>query len=265
VRLRRLRQLAAGLALALPLAGWAQTPSIGVAVMHGKGGSPARYVSELAVALEEKGCLVANLEMPWSGARGYDADSAAAEAQLGSAIDGLRAKGARKLFVAGHSQGGVFALWYGSRHAVDGVIAIAPGGNVNSPIYREKIGDSLARAHRLVAEGKGAEKAPLTDFEGGRGVYPVLVAPAAYLSWFEAGGAMDELAAIRSMKPEVPVLFISPTADYASLARIKQLMFGALPRNPLTRLYEPVSDHLGAPSASREEILRWTAEVAAKP
>lgn len=260
-----LRRLAAALAFALPLAAWAQSPAIGVAVMHGKGGSPARYVSELAATLEEKGYLVANLEMPWSGARSYDVDSAAAEAQLGAALDGLRGKGARKLFVAGHSQGGVFALWYGSRHAVDGIIAIAPGGNVNSPIYLEKIGDSLARARRLVAEGKGADKVRLMDFEGGRGAYPVVVSPSSYLSWFEAGGAMDELASIRGMKPDVPVLFVAPTGDYPGLARSKQQMFGALPPNPLTRLYEPSSDHLGAPSASREEILRWTAEVAARP
>jgi hypothetical protein len=39
-------------------------------------------------------------------------------------------------------------------------------------------------------------------------------------------------------------------------------MFDALPRHPLTKLYEPDSTHLGAPSASRDEILRWTWQVA---
>jgi hypothetical protein len=39
-------------------------------------------------------------------------------------------------------------------------------------------------------------------------------------------------------------------------------MFDALPPHPLTRLYEPESTHLGAPSASLDEILRWTREAA---
>jgi hypothetical protein len=40
-------------------------------------------------------------------------------------------------------------------------------------------------------------------------------------------------------------------------------VFGALPKNPLTKLYEPGSDHLHAPSASVDEIVRWTREVVA--
>src|SRR3989442_2419855 len=53
----------------------AQPPSsaIGVVIMHGKGGSPARHVSSLASSLEQKGYLVANLEMPWSANREYNA------------------------------------------------------------------------------------------------------------------------------------------------------------------------------------------------
>jgi hypothetical protein len=66
----------------------------------------------------------------------------------------------------------------------------------------------------------------------------------------------------RAMNPQVPVLFIAPKNDYPGLLKIKQMMFDALPRNPLTRMYEPNSSHIDAPSASRDEIVRWTAEVA---
>ena len=62
--------------------------------------------------------------------------------------------GGARIFVAGHSQGGVYALHYGSTHAVDGVIAIAPGGNVGSPAYRKEVGASVAQARSLVADGK---------------------------------------------------------------------------------------------------------------
>jgi len=59
------------------------SPGIGIVVIHGKGGSPARYVSDLASSLEEKDYLVANLEMPWSGRREDDANVDAAESVLG--------------------------------------------------------------------------------------------------------------------------------------------------------------------------------------
>src|SRR5690348_2471343 len=96
----------------------AQSPQtkIGIVIMHGKGGSPTRLVADLASFLEDKGYLVANIEMPWSGRRQYDVDVAGAEKEVESALAGLRGKGAKKLFVAGHSQGGLFALHCGGRH-----------------------------------------------------------------------------------------------------------------------------------------------------
>jgi len=39
-------------------------------------------------------------------------------------------------------------------------------------------------------------------------------------------------------------------------------MFDSLPKNQLSKLYEPDSSHLGAPSASIEEIVTWTTAVA---
>jgi len=64
------------------------------------------------------------------------------------------------------------------------------------------------------------------------------------------------------MNPDVPVLFIVPKEDYPALLKAKQPMFISLPRNPLTRLYEPNSSHLDAPVAALGEIERWANEVA---
>jgi len=252
-----------GLAVSAPVRAQPAPAKLGIVVMHGKGGSPARHVAELAAGLEMKGYLVANIEMPWSGGRSYDVPVAAAESEVEAALAQLRAQGAAHLFVAGHSQGGLFALYFGDRHPVDGIIAIAPGGNVASPSYREKLGEAVSRARELAAAGKADEQTRLLDFEGSKGVYTIWCTPANYLSWFDPDGAMNELKAIKSMDPRVPVLFIAPTGDYPPLRASRQMMFGALPPHPLTRLYEPNSNHLGAPAASIEEIARWTAQVAA--
>lgn len=256
------------LALALILAGIshssaAQTPSpgIGIVIMHGKGGSPTGYVSTMASSLEEKGYLVANLEMPWSGRRAYDVSVSVAEKEVEAALRMLRSNGAKKLFVAGHSQGGLFVLYFGGRHEVDGVIAIAPGGDVNNSTFREKLGASVELARKFIAEGKGNEKTKFYDYEGTKGITAVTTTPAAYLSWFDPDGAMNQTMAVKTINPRVPVLYIGPTGDYPGLRKVKQSMFNALPNNPLTKLYEPDSSHLDAPSASRDEIVRWTTDV----
>ena len=72
----------------LPQKSTAQTiPSeIGIVFMHGKGGSPTGYVSILASSLEEKGYLVANLEMPWSGRRAYDVNVGVAGQEVDAAL-----------------------------------------------------------------------------------------------------------------------------------------------------------------------------------
>lgn len=235
--------------------------AIGVVVMHGKGGMPTRYVADLAATLDNNGFLVANLEMPWSGRRDYDVDIATAEAEVLTAMQNLQAKGARKFFLAGHSQGGLFAMYFAGRHKIDGVAAMAPGGYADGQLTRAKLSDSVAKAKQLVAEGKGTEKERLFDFEGFRGTYPIVVAPAIYLEWFNPDGAMTIETGIKKMSADVPVLFIVPTNDHPALLKAKQMLFDALPKNPDSRLYEPSSDHLGAPSASRDEIMRWMQQI----
>lgn len=249
--------LAATLFASLPAL--AQT---GIVIMHGKGGSPGRLVKPLADGLTQKSYLVANLEMPWSGKRHYDRDVAAAEQEVTAALADLRGKGAKKLFVAGHSQGAVFALHYASKHPLDGLIIIAPGGNVATSFYQQQVGASVARARSLAASGKGDERGEFDEYEGGKGHWAVRTTAAIYLSWFDPDGAMNQQKSSRALPKSLPVLHVAPTSDYPALLRAKQAMFGDLPAHPLTRLYEPDSNHRNAPRDSLTEILRWTGEVA---
>ncbi|HCY14692.1 MAG: hypothetical protein A2Z93_03295 [Curvibacter sp. GWA2_64_110] len=245
----------------------AQTPappegSIGVVVMHGKGGSPNKFVPPLASALKEQGWQVANLEMAWSGRRDYDVPVRQAVAEVDAALQAMHAQGARKLFIAGHSLGGLFTFYLGSQLKVDGLIAIAPGGSPASTVYRDKLGGTLQEARRLVAEGKGNDKVQLLDYEGSRGTYPIITPPVAYVDWFDPAGALNQTAALERLDPATPVLLVVPTRDYPALLRLKQATVAALPRHPQTRLYEPDASHLEAPAAAAPEIIRWIQAVA---
>lgn len=246
------------------LAGMPALAQTGIVIMHGKGGSPEGLVKPLADGLAQKNYLVANLEMPWSGKRHYDKDVAAAEQEVTAALAELRSKGAKKMFVAGHSQGAVFALHYASKHPLDGLIIIAPGGNVATGFYQQQVGASVARARSLVASGKGDERGAFDEYEGGKGNWTVNTTAAIYLTWFDPDGAMNQEKSSRALPKSLPVLHVAPTSDYPALLRAKQAMFAALPKHPLTRLYEPDTDHRSAPRASIAEIVRWTAEVAAR-
>ncbi len=239
----------------------AQPPLLGAVVMHGKGGSPTRFVSDLAEGLEARGYLVANLEMPWSGNRNYDVDTEQADKQVEAAISGLKAKGAARVFVMGHSQGGAFALHFASRYPVDGIVAIAPGGSVDGRIYLEQVGESLARARRLVAEGKGAEKQRLDDYEGSRRNFTVVSPPSAYVTWFDPAGAMSMNRSLREFPARVPVLWVSPIGDYPALRKSSTYYYGQLPPNPHHRFVEPEASHLGAPKAAIPDILAWAAAL----
>jgi hypothetical protein len=73
---------------------------------------------------------------------------------------------------------------------------------------------------------------------------------------------MNQSRIMPAVRPQTPVLYIVPQNDYAGLRNVKQRMFDALPANRLTRLYEPDANHIGAPSAAREEIVRWIVQVA---
>ena len=238
----------------------AEPPRIGVVVMHGKGGLPDGLVLELASDLARRGFLVANLEMPWSSRRDYDVEVAAGEKQVEAALADLRAKGAGKLFIAGHSQGGTFALYLGGRLAVDGIVAIAPGGNVANPAFRERVAESVARARTLIAEGKGAQRERFLDYEGMRGVQPVFTTAASYLTWFDPDGAMNQLASAGRVK--APVLLVVPTRDYPALLKAKPRLHAALAARTETKVYEPDTNHQRAPTDSRDEIARWMAEIA---
>jgi pimeloyl-ACP methyl ester carboxylesterase len=259
-----LRRLLLVLMLAFPASAFAQEPAIGIVVMHGKGGGPQFLVAGLAKALEGKGYLVANLDMPWSGRRDYDVPVAKGEEEVAAVLEGLRQKGAKKLFIAGHSQGGAFALYLAGRLSADGIIVIAPGGDVSTPFFSSKVSASLVRAKALVAEGKGAEQAELEDFENARGNYVVRAVPAAYVTWFDPQGAMNMERAARAVKPGVPFLWIAPTNDYPALRKAHPYFYRMLPANPGHRFAEPNADHRGAPAASVDEIASWTKEIAAK-
>src|SRR5580698_4014403 len=130
---RALAALAA-LGLAQNFAGAAPAADLhglGVVYLHGKAAWPGALNGGILSSLQDEGALVATPEMPWSFHRRYAATYDEAMTEIDAAVAGLKAKGARRIVVIGHSLGANAAIGYAARRPnladLAGVVALSPG------------------------------------------------------------------------------------------------------------------------------------------
>ena len=232
----------------------------GIVVLHGNG-PPTKHIEDLVYKLKSSKFLVSHPEMPWSENRHYDAPVDDAVEQTNWALGELKERGAKKLFLVGHGKGGVFALYFASKYPVDGLIAIAPGGNVGGKKFREKLQGSVEKAKKMISSGEGNQKTTLQDLEGSRGVTNIQAPPAAYFTWFDPDGAMNSKKSAQRINANVPILWIVPRDDYEGLKKVNIPMFDLFPENAKTRFYEPSADHKKAPYEAANEIIKWVSEI----
>ena len=134
----------------------ANLQGFGIVFLHGKGAWPGGFDGGILSSLEDEGALVAKPEMPWSFHRRYGATYDQAMAEIDAAVSGLKAKGASRIVVIGHSLGANAAIGYAARHPdLAGVVALAPGHLPEADPLRSHVADAVARAKELIAAGQG--------------------------------------------------------------------------------------------------------------
>ena len=247
-----------------PVWGQAAAGTVGVVILHGKGGGPRGLVLPLAEALQARGMRVRNLAMPWSGRRHYDAGPESAQEQVARAIAELKREGAQRVFLVGHSQGGVFALHLAALLPLAGVVALAPGGNVASPVFETHLGSERRLARELVAAGRGSDVQTFADFEGSNGKNAVQARADVYWAWFDPQGVMNQERAIRAVPVNLPVLYVAPTGDFPALRRANPGLYSQLPSKALSRYAEPHASHTEAPTEAASLVGDWLMETAAR-
>jgi pimeloyl-ACP methyl ester carboxylesterase len=131
----------------------------GVVLIHGKAGGQGP-LQPLAQALKAQGATVVLPRMSWtSGYRTYDQTLG----EVHAAVAKLKAGGASRIVLAGHSLGANLSIGYAARYGgVDAVVALAPGHRPD--FIAGQTGESVAEAKALVAAGKGGQKARFLDF-----------------------------------------------------------------------------------------------------
>jgi pimeloyl-ACP methyl ester carboxylesterase len=239
-----------------------QLQDFGVVYLHGKGAWPGAFNGGILSALRDEGALVAMPEMPWSFHRRYAATYDQAMAEIDAAIAGLKSKGARRIVIIGHSLGANAAIGYAARRPgladLAGVVALSPGHLPETGDMREFVADAVARAKKLVAEGKG--DVPQTFPDMAQGIPLVAHAtPRVYLSWFDPDGPAvipKNAAAIGASPHPVPLLWVVGKLDPIA-RRGPDYAFAAAAKNPKSKYLEVFAGHLTTPLVAHRQVVAW--------
>lgn len=242
----------AALAQGSPLAG------VGLVFLHGKGGRPGGNIAGLASELQAQGAVVVTPSMAWSGTRGtvtaYDVTFEQALGEIDRAIAQLRAKGARKIVVAGHSLGANAAIAYAARkpNGLAGIMALAPG-HTPERFRRSEILQSVGEARALVARGAGATRDIYPDLNSGQ-TSRVPGTAQAWLSFFDPDGSavMPKNAARLSL----PLLYVIGTSDMLH-AEGRDYVFARAKPHPQSRYVEVRAGHFDTPDAAKADVIAW--------
>ncbi len=258
-----------------PVAVLASPQEVGVVILHGKQGTPEGSfspINKLFDALTSKGYLVSRPEMPWSRKRYLEGNWQQAMTEIKTAVDQLRAKGAKKIVIAGHSIGSPAALSYAAQNKdIDGVAMMAPGHVPLlyseclpriAPISLCAVKDSLDEARAMIAAGKGDEKGRFTDINQGSRVANFATAKE-FMSYFDPTGDAEMSVVAKKLPPHTAVLWIIGFND--SLVKLgRGYVFDSLPENPKSKYVEIGSNHFRTPIDGLEQIVSWVDLIAAQ-
>jgi pimeloyl-ACP methyl ester carboxylesterase len=222
--------------------------------LHGKGVWAGAFDGGIPAALETDGAVTAEPEMPWSLTRMYGATWDEAMREVDAAVAGLRARGATRIVVIGHSLGANAAIGYTARHhGIAAVVAMSPGHLPETDEMRDRTAESLVEARALAASGETSRRVWPDRVQG----IPTLAlaSPAVYLSMFDPDGPAvipRNAAALHG----VPLLWVVGRSD-PIFARGRDYAFARAPKHAKSRYIEVSAGHLAAPWVARSQVVEW--------
>jgi len=239
---------------------------VGVLMLHGKnpGDNRGPIFRPLKAVFEREGWTVHFPSMPWGANRYLSGNWDQAMAEIEAQVKDLRAGGATRIVLVGHSMGAPAALSFAARGGdVQALVLLAPGHNplgyYNASV-NTSVRESIDQARAMVAAGNGAQKARFNDSNQGRNLSMSTTA-ADYLSFFDP----ESDAAMHKTAPRVPATVAVFTAIGQSdplFMHVRALYVDRLPANPAHRFLEVKGGHLDTPEVAKDEVVRWIREVA---
>jgi pimeloyl-ACP methyl ester carboxylesterase len=259
---RGLARVALAVAVVLALAAPAAAQgTVGVILMHGKQGSPnTPGLRDIASKAESAGMKVVVPSMPW-GTGGWEKINVTPD-QVFAMIDGyasqLRAHGAQRIVVGGHSLGANVALAYAvARQNVAGVVMAAPG---HSPVgsYRSSpaIKDSIDQAAQLVKSGQAGQPFSGLDENQGSSIRMSTTA-GVYAAWLNPRGQVSMPVQAPLLPASIPVMVIIGTKD-PGYGYMENSVYKPAAKNPYSKfLVIDGGDHRNTDQAASQRIVDW--------
>ena len=235
---------------------------LGVILLHGKLGDPLERTAgldALALGLHAAGHVIALPSMPWSDRSWLTIDRGvpASLALIDRLAVQLRAQGARRIVLVGHSLGADVALAYAvSRGDLAGLVMAAPGHTPAALVERDaETRIALARARALVAEGRGDDR--FVGPDGLQGARLTLNTRAeVYLSWMDPQGLAEMSVQAPLLPASTPLLMVVSRRD-PMLGNAESLLYRLAARHPYSRYLPVGADHSTTPRAAQAAIQDW--------
>jgi esterase/lipase len=245
-------------ALACPAAA---QQDLGVVLMYGKNGSWSTSLGlrDMASILQKAGAKVSLPEMPWR--RGAWESNTMTVPQVYALIDreveALKAKGATRIVVGGHSLGANMALSYAvARGNLAGLVMAAPGHSPDSWYMSDKgIKAAVDKVKELYDAGKGKESFRGPDLnQDERATLTTTVE--AYGSWMSPRGR----AAMKTQAPKLPEttpIFVGVSRDEPGYATAQPYIYKPAAKNPYSVYVETVGEHKNVDFAVSKRAADW--------
>lgn len=230
---------------------------IGVVLMHGKDSPTTRPVDPLAASLRTAGVKVVTPLMPWTRNRIYDKTFEDSLLEIQGHVRKLRAQGATRVYLAGHSLGAVTSAGYGARIGdVDGIVLLAPGHFTNQPGFSKNFGKDLETARAMIEAGKGENKANFRDINSGVPATRHITARV-FLSWFSPTGPAEFVANMSNISETIPLLYVAGSLDRIPGTQNRAYAFDKVPRHPKSQFVVIPAAHGEVPEKADEIVIEW--------
>ena len=228
--------------------------SYGVIFLHGKGGWAGAFDGGILSSLRREGAKVAAPEMPWSFSRKYGATYEEAMSEIDREVVALRAQGASKIIVIGHSLGANAAIGYAARRAVAAVVALSPGHLPETVEMQGRTAQAIEEARQLIAAGHGHVPKFFPDMVQGIPI-PCTATPTIYLSMFAPDGPAVIPKNVVAMGP-VPFLWVVGRLDPIHW-RGPDYAFNRGAGHPKSKYLEVFAGHVLTPLTARGDVVDW--------
>lgn len=234
---------------------------LGVIVLHGKQGMPTgnQGLSVIASNLQAAGHKVIVPSASW-GRGTWETTNVTVEealAQLDGYAAQLRAQGATRIVVIGHSLGACVGLAYAvERGNLAGLVMLAPGHNPAGR-YRsnDKARKDIDHARALVEQGKGNQTMTGSDANQGSNI-TMSVRAAVYYSWQNPAGLASMPHEAPRLPASTPLLMVVGDGDPMS-GRAEGLIYKPAAKNPYSRYVTNGSGHIETPMAAAKVTTDW--------